>query len=57
MVADEVRALASWMTELHLDHFDLDRWEVVSRRLEAVETTPWTRLSPTLALTFPGASG
>ncbi len=55
--ADTALALASWMTELQLDHFDLDRWEVVSRRLEGVETTRWTRLSPTLALTFPPRLG
>lgn len=46
-------ALASWLTELHLDHFDLDRWAVLDARLAAVRTDAWTRLHPTLALTFP----
>lgn len=50
-------ALASWMTELHLDHFDLDRWEIVQDRLTSVDGSTWTRLSPTWALTFPAREG
>ena len=54
---DAALALASWMTELHLDHFDLERWELVSGLLTAARASSWTRLSPTLALTFPPTRG
>lgn len=46
-------ALASWMTELHLDHFDLERWAVLAPLLRTARADTLERLRPTLALTFP----
>lgn len=50
---DMALTLAAWLAELHLDHFDLERWATLSAVLDGRDPSAWPRLSAVWARTFP----